>query len=211
MDALRPATPADAEVIDALTKASIAAIFPTTYDARQTASAIIHVATVDRMLLADGTYFVIEEDGDLVACGGWSRRHRMYTGSDASEDDDRLLDPAKDPAHIRAMFVRGDRTRRGLGTVSWRPAWPPRGWRTSASSRSRQLCRASSCTVISVSGSLRKQPSRPRTGRCSNVSIWRCRSHRAELKIGCPNFPLPPWNWPFRRPPAREDVMAGRG
>src|SRR5262249_11367673 len=116
MDALRLATPADAEAIDALMKASITAIFPTTYDARQTASASVHVASVDRMLLADGTYFVIEEDGDLVACRGGSRRHRMYPGSGASEDDDRLLDPAKDPAHIRAMFVRGDRTHRGLGT-----------------------------------------------------------------------------------------------
>jgi hypothetical protein len=54
MDALRLATPADAEAIDALMKPSITAIFSTTYDARQTASAIIHVASVDRMLLADG-------------------------------------------------------------------------------------------------------------------------------------------------------------
>jgi GNAT superfamily N-acetyltransferase len=29
--------------------------------------------------------------------------------------DERLLDPATEPARVRAMFVRGDWTRRGLG------------------------------------------------------------------------------------------------
>ena len=44
--------------------------------------------------------------GELVACGGWSRRNRLYTGSGESEGDTRLLDPATEPAHVRAMFVR---------------------------------------------------------------------------------------------------------
>jgi GNAT superfamily N-acetyltransferase len=30
-------------------------------------------------------------------------------------DDDRLLDPRTEPARVRAMFVRADWTRRGLG------------------------------------------------------------------------------------------------
>jgi GNAT superfamily N-acetyltransferase len=98
-------------------RASIAEIFPRFYDERQTASAVNHVGHLDRMLVEDGTYFVIEEDpGDIVACGGWSRRDRLYTGSGDRADDARLLDPATEPARIRAMFTRGDRTRRGLGT-----------------------------------------------------------------------------------------------
>src|SRR5438132_10861450 len=67
------------------------------------------------MLLADGPYFMIESDSDLVACGGWSRRDRLYTGGGDSEGDARLLDPSSEPARVRAMFVRADWTRRGLG------------------------------------------------------------------------------------------------
>jgi GNAT superfamily N-acetyltransferase len=75
----------------------------------------VHVAQVDHALLADGTYFVLESGGELVGCGGWSRRDRLYTGSGDAEGDDRLLDPAREPARVRAMFVRADWTRRGLG------------------------------------------------------------------------------------------------
>ena len=74
-----------------------------------------YVAHVDPMLLEDGTYFVLEAGGEPVACGGWSRRDRLYTGSGDAEDDARLLDPATEPARVRAMFVRADWTRRGLG------------------------------------------------------------------------------------------------
>jgi GNAT superfamily N-acetyltransferase len=113
---LRLATADDAPAIEALMKASIADLFPAFYDARQTASSVIHVAHVDRMLIDDGTYFIILEGAAIIACGGWSRRDRLYTGSGESATDARLLDPATEPARIRAMFVRGDRTRRGLGT-----------------------------------------------------------------------------------------------
>jgi GNAT superfamily N-acetyltransferase len=70
---------------------------------------------IDPMLLADGTYFVLEHDGEPVACGGWSRRDRLFTGASDSEGDARLLDPSSEPARVRAMFVRADWTRRGLG------------------------------------------------------------------------------------------------
>ena len=96
-------------------KQSAASLFPAYYDERQTASAVRFVAQADSMLIADGTYFVLEAGGEVVACGGWSRRDRLYTGSGESEDDGRLLDPATEPAKVRAMFVRGDWTRRGLG------------------------------------------------------------------------------------------------
>lgn len=95
-------------------KESGAALFPRFYDARQAASAVRFVSAADPDLLADGTYFVLEYEGELVACGGWSRRDKLYTGGDA-EGTARLLDPATEPARVRAMFVRADWTRRGLG------------------------------------------------------------------------------------------------
>jgi GNAT superfamily N-acetyltransferase len=112
---LRVATPADASAAEALMKDSTAAIFPASYDPQQTASSVRYVARADPMLLEDGTYFVLEVGDELVACGGWSRRGRPYMGSGDASDDDRLLDPATEPAHVRAMFVRPDWTRRGLG------------------------------------------------------------------------------------------------
>ena len=106
----------EADAIDALMKAATRDLFPHFYDAVQTASSIEHVASVDLTLIEDGTYYVGDAGDELVACGGWSRRDRLYTGSGAADDDARLLDPATEPARVRAMFVRADWTRRGLGT-----------------------------------------------------------------------------------------------
>src|SRR5688572_11200882 len=90
-------------------------LFPRFYDEHQTASAVVHIAHVDPALVADGTYFVHDAGGEIVACGGWSRRGRLYTGSGDQHGDDRLLDPSTEAAHIRAMFVHPSWTRRGLG------------------------------------------------------------------------------------------------
>ena len=112
---LRIATLADADAIDELMKASIRDIFPGSYDEQQTAAAVRFVGAVDRTLIEDATYFAIEVDGELVACGGWSRRDKLYTGSGDTAGDARLLDPATESARVRAMFTRADWTRRGLG------------------------------------------------------------------------------------------------
>jgi GNAT superfamily N-acetyltransferase len=97
-------------------KASIAAIFPRFYDEAQTAASVKYIGSVDRTLIEDGTYFVLEADGEIVACGGWSRRDKLYTGSGDAAGDARLLEPETEPPRVRAMFVSGDWTRRGLGT-----------------------------------------------------------------------------------------------
>jgi GNAT superfamily N-acetyltransferase len=75
----------------------------------------VHVAHLDMQLIEDGTYFVHTHGDEIVACGGWKRHNKLYTGSGAGDDDSRLLDPETEPARVRAMFVRGDWTRKGLG------------------------------------------------------------------------------------------------
>jgi GNAT superfamily N-acetyltransferase len=112
---IRIAVPRDASAIEALMKVSGDVLFRRFYDEEQATSAVRFVSQVDPMLLTDGTYFVLEAEGELVACGGWSRRDRLYTGSGDSDDDARLLDPATEAARVRAMFTRADWTRRGLG------------------------------------------------------------------------------------------------
>jgi GNAT superfamily N-acetyltransferase len=118
MDGLPPqrlALASDAPRIAQLMRASILALFPRFYDERQTASAAIYVADLDMSLIEDGTYFVHEADGDIVAWGGWCRRDKLSPGAGEGAGDARLLDPRTEPARVRAMFVREDWTRRGLG------------------------------------------------------------------------------------------------
>ena len=114
---LRVASVDDLAAMEILMKDSIRDLFPAVYTAEQTRSSAEFIGVPDRMLVEDGTFFVIEADGELVACGGWSRRDKLYTGSGEAASDARLLDPATEPARVRAMFVRSDWTRRGLGTM----------------------------------------------------------------------------------------------
>jgi GNAT superfamily N-acetyltransferase len=111
----RIAISADTPQIAALMRDSVLSLFPRFYDDRQTASAAEHIAQLDQSLIDDGTYFVHEWNGEIIACGGWSKRDRLHAGSGVRADDDRLLDPATEPARVRAMFVRADWTRRGIG------------------------------------------------------------------------------------------------
>lgn len=115
LPAQRVAVPADADAISELMRTSVRELFPHFYDERQTASAVTHVASLDIALIEDGTYYVHEVGGEIVACGGWSRRNKLHAGKGDAPDDDRLLDPRTEPARVRAMFVRGDWTRRGIG------------------------------------------------------------------------------------------------
>lgn len=113
---LRPARPDETDAIEELMRASVTTHFPAFYDAEQTRSAARYTAALDPSLVDDGTYLVHEAGGEIVACGGWSRRAKLFAGpADADGDDPaRLVDPATEPARIRAMFVRDGWSRRGL-------------------------------------------------------------------------------------------------
>jgi GNAT superfamily N-acetyltransferase len=71
---------------------------------------------VDTELIRDGTYFAVEaEDGDIVACGGWSRRKTLFGGDGQQGRQSEVLDPRSEPARIRAFFVRSGWARQGIG------------------------------------------------------------------------------------------------
>lgn len=70
---------------------------------------------IDTQLVDDGTYFVVEIDGELAGCGGWSRRGTLYGGDHSSGRRATLLDPATEPARVRAMYTAPAFTRRGVG------------------------------------------------------------------------------------------------
>src|SRR3954471_909801 len=113
---LRLAGPDDGPAVESLMRVSIRELFPRHYDEAQTASSVESFGKLDPVLIEDGTYFVIEADGELVACGGWTRRARVMPGSGDDPASPRILDPATEAARIRQMFVRPDWTRRGLAT-----------------------------------------------------------------------------------------------
>ncbi len=70
---------------------------------------------LDTQLVADGCYYLAEIDGVLAGSGGWSRRATLYGGDHSAGRDSRLLDPAREPARVRAMYTNPDFTRRGVG------------------------------------------------------------------------------------------------
>ena len=84
------------------------------YDDTQIESAIATVFGVDTDLIEDGTYFVAESEGVLVGCGGWSKRKTLFGGDQYSSRDAGYLDPASEPAKIRAFFIHPDHARKGI-------------------------------------------------------------------------------------------------
>ncbi|HWU03079.1 MAG TPA: GNAT family N-acetyltransferase [Novosphingobium sp.] len=77
-----------------------------------------HVMGLDTQLVRDGTYFIVECEGQIAGIGGWSYRSTLY-GGDASivAREPEVLDPAVDAARIRAMYTNPDFKRRGVGRM----------------------------------------------------------------------------------------------
>lgn len=72
---------------------------------------------LDTQLIEDGTYFLIEDHGRLAGCGGWSARATLFGGDHSAGRDLRMLNPASEPARVRAMYTHPDFTRRGVGRL----------------------------------------------------------------------------------------------
>jgi hypothetical protein len=85
------------------------------YSAAQIEAALGPIFAVDRQLIRDGTYFVIEQNGTILGCGGWSKRKSLYGGDSGRPTEDDKLDPKSDAARIRAFFVHPSCARQGIG------------------------------------------------------------------------------------------------
>jgi GNAT superfamily N-acetyltransferase len=112
---LRLAITGDIPALRALIPASVRALSAGYYTPRQIDLALIDVFGVDTQLINDGTYVVAECDGQLVGAGGWGKRKTLYGGDHGKSADEPLLDPASEPARIRAFYVHPDWARRGIG------------------------------------------------------------------------------------------------
>src|SRR5688572_13971013 len=114
---IRLATTEDIPALRQLIDESVRGLSVTHYSARQIEFALQEVFGVDTQLILDKTYFIAEIDGQIVGAGGWSKRTTLF-GGDASKSGrvDSRLDPAKEPARIRAFYIHPQWSRRGIGS-----------------------------------------------------------------------------------------------
>ncbi len=114
MHTLRPASNADIPAIRTLIADSVRGLSAGHYSSEVIEASLVHVFGVDTQLVADRTYFVVENGGAIVAAGGWSGRRTLFGGDQHKSGVDNRLDSTTEPARIRAFFVHPDHTRRGL-------------------------------------------------------------------------------------------------
>ena len=112
----RLAQRADLDALRGLMDAAISELQRPFLDERQIASSRA-IMGLDTQLIEDGTYFIVEADGRLAGCGGWSRRSTLYGSDQTPGRSAALLDPTRDAARVRAMYTHPDFARRGIGRL----------------------------------------------------------------------------------------------
>ena len=112
----RIATLNDLDALHALMARSIA-LLQSDYLTPEQIVASAKVMGLDTQLVRDGTYFIIEREGQIAGCGGWSFRATLYGGDDSVvAREPARLNPATDAAKVRAMYTNPDFTRQGIGS-----------------------------------------------------------------------------------------------
>ena|SRR5438105_752464 len=113
---LRLAKEEDIPSLQVLIPLSVRSLQAPYYSSAQIEAALGPVFGIDRQLLGDGNYFVAEQEGQIIGCGGWSKRRSLFGGDESrGADVNEQLDPKRDPARIRAFFVHPQWARRGIG------------------------------------------------------------------------------------------------
>jgi GNAT superfamily N-acetyltransferase len=111
---IRIATIDDRAAIGDLIQASARHLSRADYSDAQIEGAIATVFGVDTNLIIDGTYFVAESAGELIGCGGWSKRRTLFGGDQYRSRDPVELDPKTEAAKIRAFFIHPQHAREGI-------------------------------------------------------------------------------------------------
>ncbi len=114
---IRRATETDVPALHALIEASVRGLQTNDYTPAEIEGALGHALGLDSQLVQDGTYFIAEVGGEMVASGGWSYRATLCGSDGMTGREPASLDPAKDAAKIRAIFVHPAWARKGLGTL----------------------------------------------------------------------------------------------
>lgn len=113
---IRLAVEADIPALRGVMERAIGELLPV-FLAPEQVAASREVMGLDSQLIADRTYYVVEADGAIAGCGGWSRRATLFGGDHSAGRDAALLDPATEAARVRAMYTDPAFTRRGVGRL----------------------------------------------------------------------------------------------
>ena len=100
--ASRIATPEDGDLVTALIAASYARLDDGSYDRDAIAAAMPLMARANPALLASGTYFIAEANGEPAGCGGWT-----FAAPGSGQTVDGV-------AHIRHFATHPDHLRKGV-------------------------------------------------------------------------------------------------
>ena len=114
---IRHAKLSDVPKLGELIQASARGLSRRHYSPEQIEAALKSAWGVDTQLICDGTYFVVEHEREVVACGGWSKRKTLFGGDAQQGREPELLDSAKEACRIRAFFVHPQFARRGFGRM----------------------------------------------------------------------------------------------
>lgn len=115
---IRKAKLKDQAEIEWLIAQSVRGLSRDDYSTQQIEISIKTVFGIDIELIRDKTFFVVESEGEIVGCGGWSKRKTLYGASRFTKSRDSVeLNPLTDPAKIRAFFIHPDWARKGIGTM----------------------------------------------------------------------------------------------
>ena len=113
---IRPAVSGDIPALKAVMDRAIKELLPAFLPPAEVLASQ-EVMGLDTQLIEDGTYYVVEADGAIAGCGGWSRRATLFGGDHSAGRDAAFLDPKTDAARVRAMYTHPDHTRRGVGRL----------------------------------------------------------------------------------------------
>src|SRR6185436_12067977 len=115
---IRLATLEDIPELGELIRNSVRGLSATYYSAEQIESALVHIFGVDTQLILDQTYFIAAAGEQIAGSGGWSKRATLFGGDQTKSDEtDALLDPATQPARVRAFYIHPDWSRKGVGSL----------------------------------------------------------------------------------------------
>jgi GNAT superfamily N-acetyltransferase len=117
---IRTAILDDVAGLNRLIELSVRVLHRGHYTSAQIEGALGHALGLDTQLVHDATYFVaapVNQPEVIAGCGGWSFRKTLFGSDHGPRREPALLDPAKEPAKIRAMFVHPGWVRQGLGAL----------------------------------------------------------------------------------------------
>jgi GNAT superfamily N-acetyltransferase len=107
---VRRAVPADREALLQMQAQSFRTLGRHHYGPEVIEAFLTHVGTLDPYLIEDRTYLVIEHEGVIMACGGWSVRRPVYAAHAAND-----AELAPQAPVVRAVYTNALMVRQGLG------------------------------------------------------------------------------------------------